>query len=275
MLKWYGFLGLLLILLGELNFYFVIQPFAISYMMIVWPGYLLVVDSIVYKLKRKSLLTSYPKEFLLMIVLSMPFWLMYEFYNLFTFSWHYVNAIWYINIFDFVVVIPAVLETFTLIHALDMGKRLDAKRILPSRGAADKAMLKMLAFFGFIITVLPVLMGPYGVLLMWTGICLLFDPVNYLTGRASLLREASRGVRSTIIQASIAGLVTGFFWEFWNYQAYTQWVYTLPSIIIPIRLFAMPLEGYIGYLPFGMACFLFYAYCRKFWFKKKNDLLAM
>lgn len=275
MLKWYGYLGLLLIILAEVNFHYVVQPFADWYIVIIWTGYILLVDSLVYRIKGKSLVSSYPKEILSMAMLSLPFWLIFEFYNFFTHSWYYVNYLWYVHIFDFITILPAVMETFTLVRALKLGTRFDsARRIIKSKPTKLFPATLPLAF-GLILMLSPIVIGPIGVLFMWSGIGLFIDPLNYITGRASLLQKASIGIKSTILQTSIAGLIMGFFWEFWNYQAYPQWVYTMPSLIINVKIFAMPVEGYIGYIPFGITCFLFYAFFRHSLFKNKNDLLAM
>ena len=275
MMKWYGYFGLLLILLAEINFHYVVQPFADWYIVIIWTGYILFVDSLVYHIKGKSLISTYPKEILSMAALSLPFWLIFEFYNFFTHSWYYINYIWYIHIFDFITILPAVMETFTLVKSLKLATRFDSARRNIKSKAANAISVKLLVVLGLILMISPIVLGPIGVLFMWSGIGLFLDPLNYITGRTSLLQKASTGIKSTILQTGISGLIMGFFWEFWNYQAYPQWVYTMPSLIINVKLFAMPIEGYIGYIPFGITCFLFYAFFRHSLFKNKNDLLAM
>ena len=264
--------------LAEVNFITVIQPFATWYIVIVWYGFILFVDSLVYHIKGKSLISSYPKEVAFMLLISAPFWLIFEFYNLFTHSWYYVNYVYYVHIFDFTTILPALLEAFSLMHALGIGKRFDKNARAGSGeplGGNKATSIKLLAMAGLAIAVLPVVLGPDGFLFMWIGIALLFEPVNYLAGRPSLLAMAGRGIRSVLVQLSAAGLVMGFFWEFWNYQAYPKWMYRLPSFIINVKLFEMPIEGYVGYIAFAVSVFLFYAFFRGFIFKKHNDLIAM
>src|SRR5271157_1094687 len=128
MLKWYGYLGLVLIALAQINFFAKIEPFATWYIPIVWYGYILFVDSLVYNVKKRSLISSYPKEFLFLVVLSVPFWLIFEFYNIFTLSWHYLNYVWYVHFVDFTTIMPAILETFSLYTALNVGRRFDKKK---------------------------------------------------------------------------------------------------------------------------------------------------
>ncbi len=279
-MKLYGYLGIALIAFAEINFYAKIEPFATWYIPIVWYGYILLIDSIVYGLKNRSLISSYPKEFIFMVALSVPFWLIFEFYNLFTVSWIYTNYVWYVHLFDFTTIMPAVLETFSLINSLGLGKRFDsnvtgkARHLIQKVGRGSLA-IKLLVVIGVFAALLPVLVPMIGFPFIWLGLFLLIDPLNYLIGRPSLVQRVSRGNRSLVLQLFLAGIIMGFFWEFWNYQAYPKWHYNLPYFVPSIRLFEMPLFGYLGYLPFATEVFLFYAFFRSFIFKKGNDLLLV
>lgn len=277
-LKWYGYLGLCLIAFAQINFYTVIQPFASWYIVIVWYGFILFIDSLVYRIKGRSLIASYPKEFVFMILISVPFWLIFEFYNLFTHSWYYINYTDYIHFFDFMTILPAVLETFTLINALNIGGSVHMKKFRHAKAGISKFsnnLVKAIAALGTISLLLPIVLGPIGFVFMWVSLCLFFDPINYLTGRPSLIQKASEYGRGILIRISLAGFIMGFFWEFWNYQAYPKWAYTLPYPIFNVKIFAMPVEGYIGYAAFAAAAYLFYAFFRYPLFKGRNDLLSM
>ncbi len=52
MFRWYGLLGIVLIAFAELNFFLKIEPFAEKYFIIVWIGYILTIDALVYKLQK-------------------------------------------------------------------------------------------------------------------------------------------------------------------------------------------------------------------------------
>ncbi len=276
MLKWYGYLGILLIAFAEINFLLVIEPFALWYIPIVWSGYILLVDSITYRIKGQSLIMSYTKEFMAMCAISVPFWLIFEFYNIFTNSWIYTNYVWYVHIVDFITIMPAVLETFTLLGAIGVFKSLDKTRKkntqAPSR--SPSILLQLLVFFGAFITILPFIDPKIGYPFMWVGLILLLDPFNYLTGRPSVAQKFSSGNKSILYRLFLSGLIMGFFWEFWNYQAYPKWTYNLHYFIFSgIKLFEMPLAGYLGYLPFAVEVYLFFAFFRSFLFKRTNTLL--
>jgi hypothetical protein len=68
------------------------------------------------------------------------------------------------------------------------------------------------------------------------------------------------------VLVALAGLASGFFWEFWNYgsNAFVPnrnphfWIYDIPYLNV-IHVFSeMPLLGYIGYLPFGVQCWVWW-----------------
>ena len=52
-MKWYGILGILIILFTEINFVLKLQPLAKFYFPIVWFGYIFIIDSLVYKINKK------------------------------------------------------------------------------------------------------------------------------------------------------------------------------------------------------------------------------
>ena len=65
-----------------------------------------------------------------------------------------------------------------------------------------------------------------------------------------------------LINLLLAGLVCGLLWECWNYWAHTKWVYTVP---VPphVKLFEMPLAGYLGFPAFAVECFVMYVFVRR------------
>ncbi len=282
MLRWYGYVGLLMIAFAQLNFFMVLQPFAEWYIPIVWYGYILFVDSMVYRLKKQSLISTYPREFLFIAAISLPFWLIFEAYNLFTNSWYYVNYMWYVHIVDFTTIMPAVLETFTLVRVLRIAEysslggfhSMMGRKVMGTRSTVRHEMaLKALPLLGILSCAVPLIDPYFGFPFVWLGLFLLLDPINYMMGRPSLIKRYSQGERGLPVQLFIAGIVMGFFWEFWNYMAYAKWIYVIPAGLPNIRLFEMPIYGYLGYLPFALDVFLFYALARSFFFKHRIPLL--
>ena len=68
MFKWYGLLGAILVILVEVNFFLKIQPYANWYFPIIWFGYILVVDALIYRIKGRSLISNNFKMFLGMFI---------------------------------------------------------------------------------------------------------------------------------------------------------------------------------------------------------------
>ena len=55
----------------------------------------------------------------------------------------------------------------------------------------------------------------------------------------------------------VAGVVCGILWELWNYWSVTKWVYEVP-LFGEIKLFAMPVAGYLGFPAFALELFVLY-----------------
>lgn len=280
-MRWYFYLGIALIAFVEINFFAVIQPFALWYLPMAWYGYILFVDGLVFKLKKKSLISTYPREFLLLVVLSVPFWLIFEAYNLFDLSWYYTHFSIVMHLTDFTTILPALMETFSLVNASGVGKRLDSRKTekrhagITTNNPFYRNVIKLLVLAGLLVFLVPFLVPSIGFLFMWIGLFLLIDPLNYLYGKSSVIQKVSSGQRSVILRLFLSGLIMGLTWEFWNYQAYPKWIYAFSLLLSSYKLFEMPLLGYIGYLPFAMEAFVFYALFRSFLFKKGNELLSM
>ncbi len=63
------------------------------------------------------------------------------------------------------------------------------------------------------------------------------------------------GKLQLILLSALAALICGFFWELWNWQSLAHWQYSIPYVD-RFHIFAMPILGYAGYLPFGLECML-------------------
>ena len=72
-------------------------------------------------------------------------------------------------------------------------------------------------------------------------------------GENHILRELATGDWRLVIASAVAAVICGCFWEMWNYYSLARWVYTIPFVHRYV-IFEMPLLGYAGYLPFGVAC---------------------
>lgn len=90
---------------------------------------------------------------------------------------------------------------------------------------------------------------------IWVAPLLVFDPINVVLGRPSLLHDWGAGRWGRTVALSLAGLLAGFLWELWNYWATTKWLYHLEFLgpLQEIRYFEMPLPGLLGFIPFALS----------------------
>lgn len=237
-----------------------VEPFYTLHTPICWSGLILFVDALVFKLKGESFIASRTREFLLLLPISLGLWLVFEFYNLFFHNWHYVGLPesriyrYFGYAWSFATIWPAILEVAELVESLGLYKRAEVSSIRPSR-----AGLFTLVVIGFSFLLIPIVFPTrYWAILVWTGFLLFLDPMNYLAGGSSLLRDFEAGDPRRFLNLLTSGLLCGIFWEFWNYWAGAKWVYTVP-ILGQIRIFEMPVIGYLGFLPFALECLVMYS----------------
>jgi hypothetical protein len=88
---------------------------------------------------------------------------------------------------------------------------------------------------------------------VWLGPLIVITALQALAGERSLLTPLAQGDWAVPWLAALAGLTCGFFWELWNWQSLARWSYSV-AYVDRFHVFAMPLLGYGGYLPFGLTC---------------------
>ena len=97
---------------------------------------------------------------------------------------------------------------------------------------------------------------------VWLGFIFLLDPINARLGAASLFADARAGRFDRLINLAASGLLCGLLWEFWNYWSRAKWHYTVP-IMEHVKLFEMPLPGFLGFPAFALECFTMYVFVRQ------------
>jgi len=239
---------------------------------LVWSGYVLFVDALAARVTGRSYLTTDRVEGVLVALASVGCWWLFEWYNAPRFWRGGADAagLWWRyhglepNLFlrrvgydwSFATILPALFLTATVLRAtVFRGLRVRPRR--PSRGA-----LRALVIAGAVAAVLPLLVvSAWLVPLVWMAFTLLLEPLNARAGRPSWLADLGRGDASRLAALLGAGLVCGALWEFWNYWAATKWSYTVPYLG-DVRIFEMPVLGYLGFPPFALECFAMYHWLR-------------
>lgn len=256
--KPYGLIGLFMIITAELLLFLKVKPVMIFFTPLVWTGYILFVDNLILKLQGESLIYNRRKEFFVMLPVSVALWLVFEFYNLFLDNWHYINLpkLWIRLIgytWSFATIWPAILETAELFRALHLFDKIK----IGERTISPK-VLKASIGLGAVFLIIPIAFpSRYLAAPVWLGFIFLLDPINYFLGTKSLLRDLEKGKLNILLSLLLSGLACGLLWEFWNYWALAKWIYTVP-ILENIKIFEMPVIGYLGFLPFAVECYVLY-----------------
>jgi hypothetical protein len=268
-LPWYSVGGLILMLLTETGMLLKAEPFWSWHTPIAWSGYILFVDGLVWKRRGTSWIRSAPAEWLFLTVFSVPLWLMFEFYNLFIDNWHYVNlpeapALRLLGYgWSFATIWPAIFETGELVSAIRDRRAPSDRTGPPPRLARLELLHRVMIAAGAAMLIWPLVWpSRYLAAPVWLGFIFLLDPLNARAGSESLLGDLRAGRASRLVNLTAAGLLCGLLWEFWNYWARTKWVYTVP-ILPELKLFEMPLPGYLGFPAFALECFTLYVALRR------------
>lgn len=258
---WYGWLGLVVLVVDQALLPWQIEPLARWFTPVMWSAYVLFVDALVLRRRRASLLHDRPREAAFMAVVSVPLWLVFEAYNLRLANWAYVGvpehpvvaALSYT--WAFATIWPALFETAAL-----LGAGTGAAAPAPPRGR--DALTRWSVAAGAVCLVapplLPAAVRPWTFGFVWLGFALLLDPLNARAGRPAFLSAWRRGDRGFVYRWLLAGLACGLLWEFWNYWALARWRYVGVPVFPSIKLFEMPVAGYLGFPPFTLEAFAMY-----------------
>ncbi len=237
---------------------------------IVWTGYVLFVDALVAGRTGDSYLTTERGRLVGLALASVLCWWLFEWYNAPRFWaggsaglwWHYhdlePNPFLRRAGYDwaFATIFPALFLTARALQAGALGRL----RVRPVRLPAWALSLSIAA--GAACVVLPlVVVSRWLVPLVWIGYVLLLEPVNYRVGAPSWLRALGRGDAGPVTALLASGAICGVLWEFWNYWALTRWTYTVPYLG-DMKVFEMPVLGYLGFPPFALECYAMYNFLR-------------
>jgi len=239
---------------------------------IVWTGYVLLADALAARLTGWSYVTTHRVDGVLAALASILCWWLFEWYNAPRFWRGGADAVglwWQYHGLEpdpwlrrlgydwaFATIFPALFLTAAVLRAsVVRGVRVRPWRPSPS---AQRVMIAL----GAAMVALPlVVVSSWLVPFVWTGFALLLEPLNLRAGRPSWLADLGRGDASRLLALLGAGAVCGVLWEFWNYWAATRWTYTVPYLG-HVKVFEMPVLGYLGFPPFALECYAMYHWLR-------------
>jgi len=266
----HGYAGIVIVLGAEALLFSGNQLVGHWFTPIVWTGYILFIDALVYKLKGHSLLMSERLEFLVLAVISIAVWWLCEFYNAPRF-WKSNQEIWwhYHNLetnpylrragydWAFATILPAMFETAELFMLTVFRREKSSVAIrLP------RAVLSVIVVAGAAAVVGPLIFpSEWLAPIVWLSFIMLLDPINAWRGQPSISGDLARGDWRRLLSLLAGGFVCGLLWEFWNYWALSKWTYTVPYFG-SVKLFEMPVLGFFGFPPFAVECWVMYIFLR-------------
>jgi len=212
-----------------------------------WWSYLAFLDALLSL--KKGHLSVFNRRLPWLVAMSCAFWCLFELQNGRLQNWFYVNVPSQESIrlsgyfLAFGTVIPGIYLTAELIGA-----------ILPDMTIRPIRLNRYGTYaipLGLLCLALSLAFPLYFFSLAWVSLAFIIDGYNYRKGYASFARELENGSVKRMAAYAIAGVVCGFFWEFWNYWAVTKWIYTVP-FFERLKLFEMPAPGFLGFAFFAL-----------------------
>ena len=266
-----------------------VEPFASWNTPIAWTGFIIFADGVIFRARGRSWIRSAPKEFALLSLCSIPLWIVFEGYNLVIRNWYYsglTHSFWLRQLgfaWAFATIWPAIFEGAQLVavalagtvgsRGTDASGEMDGSRGIRAASGSWWALaagaVMIASPFAVTSEIARYLAAP-----VWLGFIFLLDPINRRLGAPSLGADIEGAHVHRIVNLMVSGLLCGVLWEFWNYWARAKWHYTVP-IMENVKIFEMPLPGYLGFPAFALECFTMYVFVRRLLFPKLDWTIAL
>src|SRR5215471_6369010 len=264
-----AWLGLGIMVISEAAMLAHVEPFWSWHTPVVWTGYILLVDGLIWRIRGESPIRNDRAEMVFIALASVALWIVFELYNKYTLhNWHYVGLsdvllVRYVGYaWAFATIWPAIFETAELVGALRDRRAPTYRRVDPRRVPLDVAAWAAIAA-GAAMLVWPIVRpSPWLAAPVWLGFILLLDPINAHHGAESIRGDLASKHPGRLMNLLIGGLACGLLWECWNYWARAKWIYSVP-VPPDVKLFEMPIAGYLGFPAFAVECFVMYVAVRR------------
>jgi hypothetical protein len=241
---------------------FIAQPFYAC----AWWSTILALDGLTALRRKSSILTSRRELLFPLLVWSVTFWFLFELLNLRFQNWYYVGVFArgrdvdlvkssIFGIVSFATVFLGIFETFDA---------LGGRPVAPRPRRLPRWLPYSIQAVGALMVGLAILFPRYLAPLVWGSVTYLLDPVNYRRGARSLLADLEAGSVRTLARLLLAGLFCGLLWESFNFFSPQKWIYTVRGLD-ELKLFEMPLLGFLGFPALALDAFSFFAFV-SYWF---------
>jgi hypothetical protein len=266
----YGYFGIAIMITAEALLVAGNQLIGHWFTPVVWTGYILLFDALLFKVKGRSPLMTDRLEFTILVVISIGGWWLFEFYNAPRFWksdlelwWHYHNLEpnpylrragydW-----AFGTIFPLMFLTAEFFREMIFRGSERGPKVKLSR-----PVLVVLIVLGAVGAIVPIVYpSTWFAPIVWLALILLVDPINALRGWPSITEDLARGDWRRLLSLLASGLFCGVLWEFFNFWALSKWTYTVP-FFGDIKIFEMPVLGFLGFPPFAVECWAMYIFVR-------------
>ena len=216
-------------------------------------------------------------QFFGVVIISMLFWGAFDFANISVSNWSYsglgglsVGGSALRNFYGsiaFATVLPAFFETVELIRTF----KIFEKNKIHKKLKVSKKFLHWVMGLGIVCFLAPMVLPKFAFPLVWLSFFFFLDPVNYMHKQPSIIGYLKKGKWTIPLSLLLAGIIMGFFWEFWNFWAVPKWTYNIPFVGF-FKIFEMPILGYLGYFPFAFELYAMYWFVRSLFVHKEHLL---
>ncbi|UCC71134.1 MAG: helix-hairpin-helix domain-containing protein [Gemmatimonadota bacterium] len=236
-----------------------VEPFVNYFYISAWYPTLLLLDTAVAARSGRYYLLSRPRLALSLLAWSAVLWFFFELVNFRVANWYYVflppdrPVRWLGTTVSFATVLPAIFLAERWLTARGAYERIR----WPTFGVSRRTLWGVL-LTGILFAALSLAWPRIFFPMIWGALTLLLEPWNYLRDPArSLLADLSKGRPARLLRFLTGGLAIGFIWELYNIESRSKWVYTVPGFE-NLKLFEMPLAGFLGFPVFALDCFVVY-----------------
>lgn len=246
-LPWWTAAGVVLLAVGVWSLVEDVPVLNVLWYAFAWYGYLLCLDGLTNRLTGGSPLSDRPRRVLSWLAWSVPFWFVFELYNLRIANWYYVYALrsepasFSYAVVAFATVLPACFCHAELFRRLAWWSSLRRPRISTPRRWVTVAWIA-----GTLCCILPVVWPVACFWMVWGALLGIPEAIAYRVGAPSFIRDLEEGRPQRLMTLLAGGGVAGFVWEGLNYWARCKWVYTVPGME-EWKLFEMPVLGFLGF----------------------------
>lgn len=240
---------------------------AVNFTALVWPAYLILLDGVLIWQTGSSPIRQRPRTFAALALASVPIWCLFDWVNFcFIHAWDYIGLppsllqrLWGYFL-AFASITPAMLLSGQVLLNAGLFNWATGRPWRMPRWLPWASLIAGAAMFAW-----PFLSrDPVSNLTLWASLVFLIDPINDRLGRPSMWRDWRSGRYARTLAAFAGGLTCGLLWEFWNFYALAKWTYHLPFLgpLEQYKYFEMPLPGLLGFLPFGLECWVLWQLLR-------------